>query len=78
MNVNDFDYELPKELIAQTPLKVRDASRLLVMDKVSGEVNHRHFTDIIDYLDKGDVLVLNDTKVIPARLIGVKEESLTI
>ena len=49
MNVNDFDYELPKELIAQTPLKVRDASRLLVMDKVSGEVEHKHFTDIIDY-----------------------------
>ena len=75
MNVSDFDYELPKELIAQTPLKVRDASRLLVMDKVSGEVVHKHFTDIIDYLDKGDVLVLNDTKVIPARLIGVKEET---
>ena len=75
MNVNDFDYELPKELIAQTPLKVRDASRLLVMDKDSGEVVHKHFTDIIDYLDKGDVLVLNDTKVIPARLIGIKEET---
>ena len=75
MNVNDFNYELPDELIAQTPLKVRDASRLLVMDKVSGEVEHKHFTDIIDYLDKGDVLVLNDTKVIPARLIGVKEET---
>ena len=75
MNVSDFDYELPKELIAQTPLKVRDASRLLVMDKVSGEVVHKHFTDIIDYLNKGDVLVLNDTKVIPARLIGVKEET---
>ena len=75
MNVSDFDYELPKELIAQTPLKVRDSSRLLVMDKVTGEVNHRHFTDIIDYLNKGDVLVLNDTKVIPARLIGVKEET---
>ncbi len=75
MNVNDFNYELPDELIAQTPLKVRDASRLLVMDKVSGEVEHKHFTDIIDYLDKGDVLVLNDTKVIPARLIGIKEET---
>ena len=75
MNVSDFDYELPSELIAQTPLKVRDASRLLVMDKNTGEVNHKHFTDIIDYLDKGDVLVLNDTKVIPARLIGIKEET---
>ena len=75
MKLSDFNYELPKELIAQTPLKVRDASRLLVMDKNSGEIVHKHFTDIIDYLDKGDVLVLNDTKVIPARLIGTKEET---
>ncbi|MGN1371543.1 MAG: tRNA preQ1(34) S-adenosylmethionine ribosyltransferase-isomerase QueA [Candidatus Coprovivens sp.] len=75
MNVNDFDYELPNELIAQTPLKVRDSSRLLVMDKVTGELKHEHFTNIIDYLHKGDVLVLNDTKVIPARLIGIKEET---
>lgn len=75
MNVSDFDYELPKELIAQTPLKVRDSSRLLVMDKTSGDIKHEHFNNIIDYLHKGDVLVLNDTKVIPARLIGVKEET---
>ena len=75
MNVSDFDYELPKELIAQTPLKVRDSSRLLIMDKNSGDVKHEHFNIIIDYLHKGDVLVLNDTKVIPARLIGVKEET---
>ena len=75
MNVSDFDYELPKELIAQTPLKVRDSSRLLVMDKTSGDIKHEHFNNIIDYLHKGDVLILNDTKVIPARLIGIKEET---
>lgn len=75
MNINDFDYELPKELIAQTPLEKRDASKLLVMQKNTGELVHEHFSDIYDYLKKGDVLVLNDTKVIPARLIGEKEET---
>ena len=75
MNINEFDYELPEELIAQTPLKDRAASRLLVMDKKTGELKHRHFRDILKFLRKGDVLVLNDTKVIPARLIGVKEET---
>lgn len=75
VNVSDFDYELPKELIAQTPLKVRDSSRLLVLDKNNGDIVHEHFNNIIDYLHEGDVLVLNDTKVIPARLIGVKEET---
>ena len=75
MNIEDFDYELPEELIAQTPLKVRDSSRLLVLDKETGEIEHKHFTDIIDYLEEGDTLVLNDTKVLPARLIGVKEET---
>ena len=75
MNISEFDYNLPEELIAQTPLKDRSASRLLVMDKKSGELKHRHFKDIIKFLRKGDVLVLNDTKVIPARLIGVKEET---
>ena len=75
MNIEDFNYELPEELIAQTPLKVRDSSRLLVLDKNTGEVEHKHFTDIIDYLEEGDTLVLNDTKVLPARLIGVKEET---
>lgn len=75
MNIEDFNYELPEELIAQTPLKVRDSSRLLVLDKETGEVEHKHFTDIIDYLEAGDTLVLNDTKVLPARLIGVKEET---
>ena len=75
MNVTDFDYNLPEELIAQTPLKKRDSSRLLVLDKNNGEIKHETFSNITDYLRKGDVLVLNDTKVIPARLIGVKEET---
>lgn len=75
MNTNDFDYYLPEELIAQTPLKDRSSSRLLVLDRKTGEITHRHFKDIIDYLDNNDVLVLNDTKVIPARLFGVKEDT---
>ena len=75
MKVDDFDYELPEELIAQTPLAQRDGSRLLVLDKKTGEVEHKHFYDIVDYLEKGDTLVLNDSKVLPARLIGVKEET---
>ena len=75
MKVEDFDYDLPEELIAQTPLEKRDASRLLVLDKKSGELEHRHFYDIIDYLEEGDTLVLNNTKVLPARLIGEKEET---
>ncbi|MBR4693273.1 MAG: tRNA preQ1(34) S-adenosylmethionine ribosyltransferase-isomerase QueA [Bacilli bacterium] len=75
MKVEDFDYDLPEELIAQTPLKQRDSSRLLVLDKETGEVEHKHFYDIIDYLEEGDTLVLNDSKVLPARLIGVKEET---
>ena len=75
MTTDDFNYDLPEELIAQTPLKVRDSSRLMVMDKKTGEIEHKVFTDIIDYLEKGDTLVLNDTKVLPARLIGVKEET---
>lgn len=75
MLVEDFDYDLPEELIAQTPLKKRDESRLMVLDKQTGEIEHKHFSDIIDYLNPGDVLVLNDTKVLPARLIGIKEET---
>ena len=75
MKTDDFDYELPKELIAQTPLKNRSESKLLVMDRVTGDLEHKHFYDIIDYLNKGDALVINDTKVIPARIIGVKEET---
>ncbi len=75
MNVLDFDYDLDESLIAQTPIEKRDASRLMVLDKKTGEVEHKHFYDIIDYLEKGDTLVLNDTKVLPARLIGTKEET---
>ncbi len=75
MNTNDFDYELPKELIAQTPLNNRDEARLLVLDKENGEIEHKKFYDIIDYLNKGDALVINNTKVIPARIIGEKEDT---
>ena len=75
MKTDDFNYDLPEELIAQTPLLKRDESRLLVLDKNTGKIEHKVFKDIIDYLNKNDVLVLNDTKVIPARLIGVKEET---
>lgn len=70
MKTSDFYYDLPKELIAQTPLEKRDASRLLVMDKSSGALEHRHFFDIVDYLRAGDCLVMNDSRVIPARLLG--------
>lgn len=73
MKTSDFYYDLPQELIAQDPLKDRASSRLLVLDKQSGETEHKIFKDIKDYLNKGDCLVLNDTKVIPARLIGEKE-----
>ena len=75
MNINEFDYELPKELIAQTPLKDRSSSKLLIMNKNNGNIKHEIFSNIINYLNKGDVLVLNDTKVIPARLIGEKEDT---
>lgn len=75
MNVKDFYYDLPSELIAQTPLVDRTSSRLLKLGRKTGEVLHKHFTDLIDYLDSGDCLVLNNTRVIPARLIGVKEGS---
>ena len=75
MKTNDFNYELPLELIAQTPIKERDHSRLLVLDKETGEINHERFDNIISYLNKGDVLVINNTKVMPARIIGVKEDT---
>ena len=75
MNINDFDYDLPKELIAQTPLENRSSSKLLIMNKDDGSIKHEVFSNIIKYLNKGDVLVLNDTKVIPARLIGEKEDT---
>ena len=72
MEVTDFDYDLPEELIAQTPVEPRDSSRLLVMDKKTGELEHRHFFNLPEYLKPGDVLVFNDTRVIPARLHGFK------
>ena len=75
MNLKDFDFNLPEELIAQHPIEKRDMSRLLVLDKKTGELEHRIFKDILEYLNEGDCLVLNDTKVIPARLIGEKEGS---
>lgn len=75
MNVKDFYFDLPQELIAQDPLEDRSASRLLVLDRHTGEVCHRHFKAILDYLKPGDCLVINDTKVIPARLFGVKKET---
>lgn len=75
MKTEDFDYKLPEELIAQTPLKDRSSSKLLVMDRFTGELEHKEFKDIKDYLHAGDVLVINDTKVIPARLMGVKEDT---
>lgn len=75
MNVKDFDYYLPEELIAQDPLEDRSGSRLMVLDKETGEVEHKHFTDILEYLHPGDCLVINNTKVIPARLFGVKEDT---
>ncbi|QTV77840.1 tRNA preQ1(34) S-adenosylmethionine ribosyltransferase-isomerase QueA [Phascolarctobacterium sp. Marseille-Q4147] len=73
MLVTDFDYELPQELIAQHPMEPRDHSRLLVVDKKTGEIEHKHFYDLVNYLKPGDVLVFNDTRVIPARLHGTKD-----
>ena len=73
MKVSDFDFDLPEELIAQHPLEKRDSSRLMVLDKNTGEIEHRSFHDVIEYLNEGDTLVLNNTRVMPARLIGEKE-----
>ncbi|KFZ41138.1 MULTISPECIES: tRNA preQ1(34) S-adenosylmethionine ribosyltransferase-isomerase QueA [Thermoactinomyces] len=75
MDVSLYDYHLPKELIAQTPAERRDASRLMVVDRKTSQIRHAKFTNILDYLNPGDVLVLNDSRVRPARLIGVKEET---
>lgn len=75
MRTDDFDYYLPEELIAQTPLLKRDTSRLLVLDKKTGKYEDKHFYDIIDYLHEGDVLVRNNTKVIPARIFGIKQDT---
>ena len=70
---SDFYFDLPEELIAQTPIEKRDTSRLMVVDKSTGEVFHKHFYDIIDYLREGDCLVVNNTRVIPARLLGNRD-----
>lgn len=75
MHINDFDYKLPVELIAQKPADKRENSRLLVVHRDSGKVEHRHFYNILDYINKGDCLVLNNSKVLPARLFGVKHET---
>lgn len=75
MKTHDFYYDLPKERIAQTPVEPRDHSRLLVMDRFTGAMEHRHFYDIVDYLRPGDLLVINDSRVLPARLYGVKEDT---
>lgn len=75
MKTEDFNYDLPKELIAQVPIKNRDESRLMIVDKENGNIEHKVFSNIIDYLNEGDALVINDTKVIPARLMGIKEET---
>lgn len=75
LNVNDYDFELPEELIAQVPLLDRTSSRLLVLDRETGDIEHRHFRDVLDYLNEGDALVVNDSRVLPARLFGVKQET---
>lgn len=75
MHIDDFDYTLPEELIAQTPLAQRDGCRLMVLDRKTGSIVHRHFHDVLEYLRPGDCLVLNDSRVIPARLFGVKEQT---
>ncbi len=73
--LSDFQYNLPKELIAQYPLEERDQCRLLVLDRKSGNIDHRHFSDVLEYLEEGDCLVVNNTKVFPARLIGYKDKT---
>ena len=73
MNIKEFDYDLPQELIAQTPLANREGSRLLVLDRETGEMEHRHFSEIRELLRPGDLLVLNDSRVIPARIFGIRE-----
>ncbi len=75
MNVSEFNFNLPQELIAQEPLEERSSSRLLVLDKNTGAIEHKNFRDLLSYLKKGDCLVINDTKVIPARLYGIKEQT---
>ena len=78
MKLKDFDYELPEELIAQIPEQKRENSKMMVLDKNANTIEHKHFYDITDYFDENDVLVLNNTKVIPARLYGKKETGANI
>ena len=75
MDIEEFNYDLPEELIAQTPLKDRTSSRLMIVDRTSGKIKHETFKNIVEYFNPGDTLVLNDTKVLPARLIGEKENT---
>ena len=75
MNTSDFYYDLPEELIAQTPIEPRNASRLMVLDRKSGKIKHKIFSQLEEYLNEGDCLILNDTRVIPARIFGVKKET---
>ena len=75
MKTSDFFYNLPEELIAQTPIEPRNASRLMLLDKSNGNVQHKIFSDLTDFLNEGDCLVLNNTRVIPARIYGVKKET---
>lgn len=75
MKTSDFYYDLPKELITQTPVEPRDSSRLLILGRNNGEIEHKHFYDIIEYLHEGDLLVVNDSRVLPARIFGIKEET---
>ena len=75
MKLTDFYYDLPEELIAQDPLEKRSDSRLMVIGREDGDIEHKHFYDILNYVNQGDCLVINDTKVIPARLMGVKEDT---
>ena len=76
MKLRDFYYDLPEELIAQEPITERDMSRLLVLDKSTGEIEHCNFRDILEYLNEGDCLVMNNTRVIPARLIGIRKNGM--
>ena len=75
MDVKEFDYELDESLIAQTPIEKRSESRLMTVNRINGKIEHKHFYDIIDYLHEGDVLVLNDTKVMPSRIYGEKVDT---
>ena len=75
MKKHDCYYDLPNELIAQTPIEPRDASRMMVVNRQTGEIEHKHFYEVVDYLNPGDCLILNDTKVLPARLYGIKDET---